>query len=81
MSEIDWEIAGNRRNFGERGHTTCGDLIPQIHEGFRIRTNPSRTRIDHFLRESGHFGKESVAWMHCSAPLRCRMSISRSSLR
>ena len=57
--------AGNRRNFGERGHTTCGDLIPQIHEGFRIRTNPSRTRIDHFLRESGHFGKESVAWMHC----------------
>ena len=21
--------AGNRRNFGERGHTTCGDLIPQ----------------------------------------------------
>ena len=40
---------GNRRNFRKRRHTTCGDLISQIHEGFRIGTNPSRARVNHFL--------------------------------
>ena len=53
--------ARNQRRLGARGDVPRGDLVAEVADGLRARTDPDQVRVDDRLREIGVLRKESVA--------------------
>ncbi len=53
--------AGNQRSAGSRGDVPCGDLVAEIADRLRGRTDPGESGVDDGLGEFGVLGQEPVS--------------------